>query len=75
MALDYLVVAELYMTPTAELADLILPVATWAEVDALPAVPFMAKMSFSPNRRPFSIMSAFRTKRLWLKSVAVSIRA
>jgi len=40
MALDYLVVAELYMTPTAELADLILPVATWAEVDALPAVPF-----------------------------------
>ncbi|MCP4320104.1 MAG: molybdopterin-dependent oxidoreductase [Hyphomicrobiales bacterium] len=40
VALDYLVVAELYMTPTAELADLILPVATWAEVDALPAVPF-----------------------------------
>lgn len=40
MSLDYLAVAELYMTPTAELADLILPVATWAEVDALPAVPF-----------------------------------
>ncbi len=40
MALDYLVVAELYLTPTAELADLVLPVATWVEVDALPAVPF-----------------------------------
>lgn len=40
MSLDYLMVAELYMTPTAELADLILPVSTWVEVDALPAVPF-----------------------------------
>ena len=40
MALEYLVVADLYLTPTAELADLVLPVASWAEVDALPAVPF-----------------------------------
>ena len=40
MALDYLAVVELYMTPTAELADLVLPVASWAEVDAMPAVPF-----------------------------------
>ncbi|MCP5087243.1 MAG: molybdopterin-dependent oxidoreductase [Rhodobacteraceae bacterium] len=39
-ALDYLVVADLYLTPTAELADLILPAASWAEVDAMPAVPF-----------------------------------
>lgn len=42
MALDYLVVADLYMTPTTELADLVLPVASWAEVDAMPAVPFYA---------------------------------
>ncbi len=39
-ALDYLVVADIYLTPTAELADLVLPAATWAEVDAIPAVPF-----------------------------------
>jgi len=42
-ALDYLVVADLYLTPTAELADLVLPAASWAEVDALPAVPFYAQ--------------------------------
>ncbi len=39
-ALDWLMVADLYLTPTAELADLVLPAASWMEVDALPAVPF-----------------------------------
>ena len=43
MALDYLVVADLYLTPTAELADLVLPAASWAEVNAMPAVPFYAQ--------------------------------
>ena len=43
MSLDYLAVADLYMTPTAELADLVLPAASWAEVDAMPAVPFYAQ--------------------------------
>ena len=53
MALDYLVVAELYMTPTAELADLILPVATWAEVDALPAVPFYGQNVILAQQKSF----------------------
>jgi thiosulfate reductase / polysulfide reductase chain A len=52
-ALDYLAVAELYMTPTAEIADLILPVATWAEVDALPAVPFYGQNVIMAQQKTF----------------------
>ncbi|MBN2094947.1 MAG: molybdopterin-dependent oxidoreductase [Candidatus Aenigmarchaeota archaeon] len=40
MGLDFLVVADLYMTPTAELADIVLPAATWLEVDHVLGVPF-----------------------------------
>ncbi|MBT4587825.1 MAG: molybdopterin-dependent oxidoreductase [Rhodospirillaceae bacterium] len=50
-ALDYLVVAELYMTPTAELADLILPVSTWAEVDTVVAVPFYGQNVISVQQK------------------------
>ena len=53
MALDYLVVADLYLTPTVELADLVLPVATWAEVDALPAVPFYGQNVILAQQKTF----------------------
>lgn len=33
--IDFIVVSDIYMTPTAELADIILPAATWLEVDSL----------------------------------------
>ena len=33
--LDFLVVSDFFMTPTAELADIVLPVATYMEVDSL----------------------------------------
>jgi len=36
--LDFLAVAELYMTPTAELADIVLPAASWLEKDELQEV-------------------------------------
>lgn len=35
MRLDLLVVADIYMTPTAELADIVLPAATWLEIDSV----------------------------------------
>ena len=43
MKLDTLVVADLYMTPTAEIADMVLPAASWAELDEVVGVPFVAQ--------------------------------
>ena len=40
--LDFITAMDIYMTPTAELADLVLPAATWLEVDQLVGVPFLA---------------------------------
>jgi anaerobic selenocysteine-containing dehydrogenase len=39
--LDYLVVADLFMTPTAELADIVLPVASYLEIDSVHEGEFM----------------------------------
>jgi anaerobic selenocysteine-containing dehydrogenase len=42
LALDLLVVADLFMTPTAELADVVLPAAAWPELDQLAGLPTIA---------------------------------
>ncbi len=42
MKLDLLVVADLFMTPTAELADIVLPAASWPELDQLAGLPTVA---------------------------------
>jgi anaerobic selenocysteine-containing dehydrogenase len=42
MSLDFLSVMDIYMTPTAELADIVLPAATWLEVDQIVGVPHVA---------------------------------
>ena len=34
-SLDYLVVTDFFLTPTAELADIVLPAATWLEIDGV----------------------------------------
>lgn len=42
LALDLLVVSELFMTPTAALADYVLPAAFWPEVNQIMELPFVA---------------------------------
>ena len=42
MALDFLVHADLFMTPTAELADIVLPAASWPEINEVAGLPTIA---------------------------------
>jgi len=42
MKLDYMVCADLFMTPTAELADILLPAAAWPELDQIVGLPTIA---------------------------------
>ncbi|MCP4074329.1 MAG: molybdopterin-dependent oxidoreductase [Hyphomicrobiales bacterium] len=42
MKLDFMVCADLFMTPTAELADIILPAAAWPELDQIAGLPTRA---------------------------------
>jgi len=42
MKLDFVVCADLFMTPTAELADIVLPAASWPELDEIAGLPTVA---------------------------------
>ncbi len=41
--LEFMAVMDIYMTPTAQLADIVLPAATWLEVDQVVGLPFVAQ--------------------------------
>ncbi len=51
LALDLLVVTDLYMTPTAELADWVLPAAAWPELEQIVAVPYVAENMVLPQQK------------------------
>ncbi len=51
LALDLLVVTDLFMTPTAALADYLLPAAYWPEVDATVELPFVADNSVFAQKK------------------------
>jgi len=40
--LDFMSVMDIYMTPTAQVADIVLPAATWLEIDEIVGLPFVA---------------------------------
>jgi len=42
MKLDFMLCADLFMTPTAELADIVLPAASWPEINQLAGLPTVA---------------------------------
>lgn len=55
LALDLLVVSDLYPTPTTALADYVLPAASWAEIDQVLAVPFVAENVVLANRKAVQV--------------------
>jgi thiosulfate reductase/polysulfide reductase chain A len=55
MNLDYMVCADLFMTPTTELADIVLPAALWPEIDQLAGLPTVAANVILANQRAVRI--------------------
>jgi len=51
MQLDFMVSADLFMTPTAELADTVLPAASWPEIDQIAGLPTIAANVVMANQR------------------------
>jgi anaerobic selenocysteine-containing dehydrogenase len=55
MQLDFMVCADLFMTPTAELADIVLPAALWPEIDQLAGLPTVAANVVLANQKAVRI--------------------
>ncbi len=63
MKLDFMVCADLFMTPTAELADIVLPAAAWPEINQIAGLPTVQPMLFWPIKNPFRSENANLMKR------------
>ena len=55
MKLDFMVCADLFMTPTAELADIVLPAAFWAEINQIAGLPTRAANVVLANQKSVQI--------------------
>jgi anaerobic selenocysteine-containing dehydrogenase len=55
MRLDFMACADLFMTPTAELADIVLPAASWPEIDQIAGLPTVAANVVLANQRAVRI--------------------
>ncbi len=55
MKLDFMICADLFMTPTAELADIVLPAASWPEIDQVAGLPTVAANVVLANQRTVRI--------------------
>jgi anaerobic selenocysteine-containing dehydrogenase len=55
MQLEFMVCADLFMTPTAELADVVLPAASWPEIDQIAGLPTVAANVVLANQRAVRI--------------------
>jgi len=51
LKLDLLVVTDLFMTPSAALADYVLPAACWPEINQIIELPFVAENAVFANRK------------------------
>jgi len=55
MKLDFMLCADLFMTPTAELADIVLPAALWTEIDQLAGLPTVAANVVLANQKAVQV--------------------
>ncbi len=55
MKLDFLVSADLFMTPSAQLADIVLPAASWPELNQICALPTIAGNVVMSNQQTVRI--------------------
>ncbi|MBT4587823.1 MAG: molybdopterin-dependent oxidoreductase [Rhodospirillaceae bacterium] len=54
-ALDFFVVADLYLTPSAELADIVLPAASWMEVDEVVGMPYFSESVVLAQQKAYQL--------------------